>query len=106
MPNTRKLGLPAPVAKPTPVRWMDLTLLKQVPKGHIIGTARMALLSSPCCLRQIRVHLIYVDKHWTHTKVQRCPYCRRLWRLNLQLSTSGFVLKARLKLVGKYSPKK
>jgi len=101
----QKFGFPALKPKPPVGYWIDKTLLRQVPVGHILGIFRMALLLSPCCRRRIRVRLNYEKGRWTYVPNQCCSHCPRVWQLNLKISDSGFVLKARLKLM-KYGHKK
>ena len=106
MPHRKQFNLPAPKAKPPVERWIDTALLKQVPLGHLLGAFRVALLLSPCCHRRIRVQLDYKNGRWLHVRSQRCPRCHQIWRLKLKISPSGFVLKAHLELLAKYTPEK
>ena len=73
----------------------SIELLRQVPYGHILGPTRMALMTSPCCGRRLRVPLIREKAGWRMRWAgRRCPNCRYIWQLTVKITSHGFVSRA------------
>ena len=76
----------------------EIPRFKVEPIGHILGSHRMALVMTPCCVRRMRIRLLNGGRKWSIDRFQKCPNCRRLWRADATITTHGFIRSVTLEL--------